>query len=251
MVPLLMVLVGTPDGSGIFTRFARRNDCLDNLKSFTKALNMYTGDYDGWLPSSALVSGSKKWNKADFRTFATVQGDLSPEAKEKTWPQVLRAYSGYYRNYFCYCDSEKYTQDEKLSDPQANATVSYWYRVALDKAWYGEGCASPRRTIGDIHHSSDCIVLYEHLPMHFQDRLALHWADEKKGLANGMKINVAYADGHSGIVTIKNATSGDPVNCVANSDGEPMYFNYDAEEKSEATGPAKYIDPTRYSDHLR
>ena len=66
-----------------------------NLKQCAVALQLYWSDYDGHLPSSALVRHSKKWNKQDFMTFATKAGNLPPKesAPLQTWPELLYLYT--------------------------------------------------------------------------------------------------------------------------------------------------------------
>ena len=52
------------------------------------------------------------------------------------------------------------------------------------------------------------------------------------------------------MISLKSATSGDTINCAANADGEPMYFNYDERtgKTLPANMPAKFVDPARFGD---
>jgi len=67
-------------------------------------------------------------------------------------------------------------------------------------------------------------------------------------------ITASFVDTHVETIVIKNGTSGDPINCVASSDGEPMYYNTAVDSKTgqpkKDTGPAHHIDPTRCYDQL-
>lgn len=211
--------------------------CQNNLKQCAIALQCYWNDYDSHLPSSALVNHSKKWNKDDFLTFATKTA--YPPSKKgtqpKTWTELLRPYIKRSDIVFCPKDREK--------DSDGNRQVSYWWKLAIDKAWYGEHCTKPCRKESDFNYFADQIVLFERAGFHL---------DDTSGLKNGTQINVVYLDSHVKTIVFNNATSGNPKNCAANLDGEPMYFNYDNKTKKQLdkNTPAKFIDPARYSDKL-
>lgn len=213
--------------------------CIKNLKQCAQALKMYTDDYNGMLPSSCLVSHSKRWNTPDFYTFACKAGKIPPDSKMRrvTWAQIL--YDNMRNRDIMFCPSD--TVDK--ADPSAQ--TSYWYKLANDKAWYGIGCGAPRRNVRDYGYESDQIAFCERLGWHFNDT---------KGLRNGVQVNASYLDTHVETITIKNATSGDPINCAVSSDGEPMYYNTRFDEKTgnttEQTGPATLTDPTCCYDAL-
>lgn len=219
---------------------ARKSTCMSNMKECAVALQMYWTDYDATLPSSAVVSHSETWNEGDFLTFATKAGNRPPASGEqpKTWSELLYSYMKAKDIVFC------------PSDPDArggpDARASYWWKCAVDKAWYDPSIKA--RKEGDYAFNGEQVIFYEHMGWHSGD---------KDGLKNGVHINVAYMDSHIGSVTLQNATSGDPVNCAANSDGEPMYFNFDnkteagSDNPPPADVPAKYINPNRYSDRLQ
>ena len=213
-----------------------KSPCQSNMKECVIALHLYCNDYDDTLPSSTLVSHSNKWSRRDFLRFATLRGERS---RPKTWSQVLDAHMKNKDIMFCPSD------DVDQADPRSR--VSYWWKAAIDKAWYGVGCGKPCRRMEDFVYDADQIVLFERKQFHL---------GERDGLTNGARINAAYLDSHVAIETIANATSGDPINCAANSDGEPMYFNFDNSRPKgpgnprPARIPATYIDPGKYSDHL-
>ncbi len=207
------------------------------LQESAIALETYWNDYDGKLPSSALVSHAKRWNKRDFLTFATTIGHLQQtQPHPRTWAEVLYSHMKSKDVMFCPWDNVDRT------DP--NAQVSYWWKTAIDKAWFGEGCKEACQRASDFPFAADTIVFYEHTGWHSGD------VDRLK---NGTQINVVYLDSHVWPITLENFTSGDPVNCAANSDGEPMYFNYDESDPAKtlpSNVPARYIDPARYADKL-
>ncbi|OFX14292.1 MAG: hypothetical protein A2Z18_10880 [Armatimonadetes bacterium RBG_16_58_9] len=221
---------------------ARWDTCQRNMWYCAKALYIYAeNDYDDCLPSSACVTGSKKWNRKDFLTCATQIGEPPPipGARPKTWPQIL--YSHMMNKDVMFCP------EDPVGRNAPDAQVSYWWKVAVDKAWYGQGCSKQYRKENDYAYNADCIILYEHMGWHF---------GQTDGLKNGAQINCVFLDSHVKTHTIANATSGDPVNCAANADGEPMYFNFDTTRKQapgnppDASVPATYVDPGRYFDKL-
>lgn len=214
---------------------ARQSSCQNNLKEIGIALQLYWNDYDDCLPSSALVRHSKNWSTKNFLAFAIKQGELPlPQGRSpQTWPEVLHDHMS--NTDFMWCPAEQHKNRDH------NTRVSYWYKLAIDKAWYGDGCSRPCRNQKDFTYQSDQIVFYEHRGWHFSGG---------KGLENGVQINVVYLDSHVKTVQIQNATSGSSINCAANSNGSPMYFNCDTKTNTilPANAPAKYVDPGRYVD---
>lgn len=248
-VIVTFLIMGTPDGGGLGGQEGRRSTCLSNLGRLGEALKQYMTDYDDCLPSSALVNHAKSWNAKDFEQFATRRGTLPPPqrpiAGSVTLHMVLYPYYGKWpRVTMCPYDSEAYAKD---------GPSSYCYKTALDKAWYGLGCSERHCSEASFDYPADTLVFYERLPFHFQsflDAVKIKDSKLKAGLMNGSRINVLYLDGHVTMVHIQNATSGNPAKACVAPDGEPMYFNYDNSKGQLATGPAKYVDPARYSDHL-
>ena len=228
------VLQRVPRGHGPY--------CQRQMKECVAALLIYAEDYDDTLPSSACVSGSETWNKEDFLVFATRVGKLPPppDARPQTWTQVLWDHMKNKDIFFC--------PEDPSNHRARDAKVSYWWKTAVDKAWYGEDCPKHYRKITDYPHAAHQIILYEHNTWHFDQ------AD--MGMVHGAQINCAFLDGRVKCHQIVNATSGDPLDCAANEDGEPMYFNFD-EDRDESDDsppdpftPATYVDPGRYSDRF-
>jgi type II secretory pathway pseudopilin PulG len=216
---------------------SQKSQCQSNLKQCAQALKMYADDYDGTMPSSYLVSGKEHWNRNDFLRFATLVGNRPPKTSPRqTWPEIL--YDNMRSKDIMFCPSDP------VSRNNPNAQASYWYKTANDKAWYGLGCPEPRKKMDDYGYESDQIAFYEHQPWHFGG---------SGGLKNGTQINASFVDTHVETIVIKNATSANPVNCAANSYGEPMYYNLRVDDRGKTksdTGPARQIDPTFSYDTL-
>lgn len=251
LVTLVLVVVAALLSPIFIDRAERpKPTCQSNLKRCAIALQTYCYDYDDHLPSSAIVRGSKSWNRRDFLHFATRRGEIPPRPGERprTWSQALSKCSRDPDMFYCYQDP--------VSRQDARAQVSYWWKLAVDKAWYGEGCARPCRRLADFGYDADQVIFYEHRAFHFPEKTGL-FSKQPMALKNGVRINVAYMDTHVRSIELSNTTSGRPDNCAANSDGEPMYYNFDNTRPRSGVNPppdnrpARYIDPARYSDMLR
>lgn len=217
-------------------RGCRESTCQSNLHEVGIALAMYMEDTGHRLPSSYLINRSAKWNKQDFLKFATMIGSCSPAegSKRETYREIIYDYVKNKDIFFCAADGAN------RRDP--NAPCSYWWKLAIDKAWYGEGCKKPCRKEDDYGYIADQVLFYEHRSFHTEDIL---------GLTDRTMINVAFMDSHVKAVILQNTTSGDPLNCAANSNGEPMYYNTNGETgKSipDPNTPAAYVDPAVYCD---
>ncbi len=221
----------------VYTARARdarcRRKCLTTLKCMAQSLKMYADDYDTVLPSSYLVNHSKRWNARDAAFFCTGAGYAEdPQAtwrgaRPKSWPQFLA------ETHLCppYCFADSLSLHRR---------VSFYYKLANDKAWY-----AGHKRISDYGFEADQIAFYERLGFHSGDT---------SGLKDGVKINVSFIDTHVETITLRDATSGDPVDCAANTNGEPMYYNTRANERggieNKQKGPATYTDPTCCYDDL-
>lgn len=246
---LIVVFVVLAVGAVLSGHFGRTHDyspksqCQNNIKEMAIAIQLYWTDYDTKLPSSALVNRSKKWNKGDFVKFATKVGRDWTTNNPQTYVEALRPYTKNQSIAFCPSDPAK-------DCPNQNTQASYFWKTAIDKAWYGEGCKKPCRKEGDFGYNSDQVILYERADFHTDRASFLHKA-QPQPLKNGAQINVAYLDSHVKPITIKNATSGDAKNPAACDDGEPMYFNYNLEQDKGLSSDkiaAKFVDPIIYGD---
>ena len=238
----------------LFPIFARsgghapRDNRSNNLHQCAIALHTYCQDYDGFLPSSAIVRRSKNWNKSDFARFATRLGHVPvpTDTSPSTWTQALYPHMRSRDVMFC--------PDDKADHAAPNSRVSYYWKTAVDKAWYGVGCKRPCRSETDFIHNADQVVFYERAGFH--DVRGHLWWKKAPGLENGVRINVAYLDTHVRSIQITNATSNDPRHPELATNGEPMFFNFDQSKPKgfnnppPASVPAKHTDPLRYSDWL-
>jgi len=243
----VIVLVGLALWVVLMPMFARtgghasRDTCQSNLKLCAIAFQSYCADYNGMLPSSVLVSHSPKWNSKDFEVFSSVAGAVNPvPPRKRTWPQLVHGYAKHKDIFFCPKDPTRRT---------VAARGSYWYKLAVDKAWYGDGCSKPCRRDVDFAFNADQMVLYERAGLH--DRAY-------EGLRNGVRINVAFLDTHVKSVSLVNSlpANGDRWVTSPLGPGEPAYFNFDNKRPKDAGNPppedtaASYVDPGRYCDLL-
>ena len=215
---------------------ARKAACQSNMKQVSLALDMYSNDYDGVLPSSALPG-------SDDLTFRTKRGMLPPpqtasggaEYQPKAWPELVYAYLRNDAVVYCPSDPIQPSRSQAYSDPQGTAElkVSYIIKKAINDAWLGASGTSCKR-ITDYGYPSDQILFYE--------RCGWHAGDAGKGDMSvtpvaGVTINASFMDGH--VKTIHLPT---PLN------GEPDLYNVNGETgETAATGSS---DPYNYMDVL-
>lgn len=213
----------------------KNNTCQSNLKECVIALQLYWNDYDSTLPSSVLASNEPdrlpptQAQVVDFLTSTDGKwsGRISP-SRPRTWPNVLKSHMKYFDCIFCPSDTP-------------GQQTSYWWKYAVDLAWRSKMI---KKESSYAYHS-DQIILYEHAGWH---------TGNAAGIKDGVIINVAFMDAHVNTVTIQNG----PVSYPTASDecsglsavrlGEPMYFNFDADNNSRCSGPAANIDPQHYYD---
>jgi prepilin-type processing-associated H-X9-DG protein len=129
------------------------------------------------------------------------------------------------------------------------AVVSYYWKAAVDAAWYGgpDGTGPVCRREGDFSFPAEQIVLYE--------RTGWHWGGRNKGLTDGVVINCAFMDGRVAAVEIRESgytRREDPAEPLPGSGmGEPAWFNYSfgADNPQFSAGPN--WDPHVWGDNLR
>jgi prepilin-type N-terminal cleavage/methylation domain-containing protein len=261
LIELLVVIAIIAILAGIlFPVFARAREsarkiaCLSNMKQIGTALILYVGDYDATMPSSMLYGGTSAtvtWNASRFTSFAKFRGQLPPPetgvgAALKSWPMVL--YPHMKNKDIVWCPSDPSRDDRSVAaNPQSGfAPVSYYWKAAIDVAWFG-GTSGVCRKEGDYDFPSDQMIFWEHN--------GWHWGDASKGASNGVSFNATYLDGHA--QTKRILYSGyerdeSPVEPLPKSGmGEPAFFNYDL-QNNQYPNPAvgAYSDPHFYGDNL-
>lgn len=222
-------------------RAAAYSMCQKNLRDCAAAVHLYARDYDNRLPSSAVVHNSSKWNRQDFISFATRIGTFPvPDgSRPRTWPQLIYPYIDTHEG----CRDSFFCPRDNVERDSPRSRTSYYWKTAIDMAWYGHRCVRAHRTTNDFPHQADQILIYERRGWHLK---------ESGALREGVQISVVYMDTHVARICVINASSGSPTNCAADSDGEPMYFNYDTKtgKALPKNMPATYIDPGRYVDEF-
>ena len=232
---------------------ARKSTCQSNMKECAIALHTYWNDYDATLPSSASQANppATTWDANRYKAFATMLGVVPVPANDtpKTWPQML--YNSMKSKDIMFCPS-----DSRNSDKNANGPVSYYWKLAIDRAWFGTSSNKWQKE-ADFGYVSDQIVLHEAAGFH---------SGASSGLRNDVQINVAFLDTHCKNVTLVNsapATGPYQTDMTAAAiAGEPCYFNFNNDLPKGAGNPpaatslpgvdnnGKYWDPSIYSDML-
>jgi hypothetical protein len=233
---------------------SRRSPCQSNLKQCAQALKMYCDDFDGMMPSSYLIHRSSHWNRQDCIKFCTQlcsgPGANYPGTNRATWSQVL--YENMRNKDIMFCTSD-------LVDRRArDVTVSYWFKPAMDRAWYG--CPKPRRRMADYGYESDQIAFFERCGWHYQDQGGLR---APKG-GNNVEINASFMDSHVEKIAIPASGPPNYVNSPAGMTRAyaPFYYNcyvdpnthveklYDKGPLPISTKTGKCIDPGKNYDKL-
>jgi hypothetical protein len=206
--------------------------CQNNLKRLGLALQQYTEDYDGTLPSSYLCGQSPTWNKKDFERFASIRGTRPPmkNPSSQTWPMLLEPYLKYRACLWCPYDPAD------QNDP--NARVSYYWKAAIDRAWYGG-----YRKLNDFAFQADQILFYERKNWHYGSC----------GLADGNMVHCGYLDTHVRNVCISQsgfrASEKDPGPLPKNC-GEPAWFNYSMGNKKPQISKGRNWNPKIWADKM-
>lgn len=230
---------------------ARKATCQSNLKQCAQALKMYTDDYDGTMPSSYLVSYNTAGNDSkQFCTQLCADGHYPPTSTNKrTWAQIL--YDNMRNKDIMFCPS-----DSVSHDGAGNPTTSYWYKYALDRAWWQVGF-NVKQKMGDCAFESDQMCFFESKGWHFGN---------PNDLRASMQFNAAFLDTHVETVVLRNTPPAAPVTASTgwNGTSEPFYFNLAAEgaagyDTDKTKNPPSTIapnatgmwyDPSQYSDSL-
>lgn len=220
---------------------ARKSSCQSNLKQCAQALKMYTDDYDGTLPSSALVAGGNSQpSAANYQNFGCRLGATFPPTNvRQTWPQVLYDNMRNKDIMFCPSDSVDRTPTGALNN---SPVLSYWMKYAIDRAWMQD---MGKRKMGDYGYESDQIAFFEYKGWHFNDQ---------SGIRDGVMLNMAFMDTHVASLTVKDGpTTAAVVPGAATQLVEPFAYNTWVNPNSNPPGQVQKQmgwDPTQYYDQL-
>ena len=215
--------------------------CQSNLKKLSKAISLYWNDYDATLPSSCLYGHSRTWNPDDFLRFAKEQGSLPTPygVAKQSWPMVI---SNYISDYNClWCPSDR----GKSNSPTAR--ISYYWKAAVDRAWYGDASAGSFQKEGYFIYPGDQIILYE--------RSSQHYGRSKNGLSDSALIYCAFMDGHVGAIEIRDSgytRRENPLEPLpASGVGEPAWFNYSIGDINPRFDKGQNWNPAIWADRMR
>lgn len=222
---------------------ARKSNCQSNMKELGTAMALYYGDYDAMLPSSAIKTGNTTWDQTSSEAFATQRGQLPPQAGYNpnitTWPMLL--YSHMKNKDIIWCPS-----DGAKADTPTTVPVSYWYKIAADRAWFGDATFTCRKE-GEFEFPADQIIFYE--------KAGWHWGDQSKGFTESVTLNATFMDGHCKNVRLRMASGLSATQVgqagAASAAGEPAYYNYDYSGTTNTATPQKgqIFDPRFYGDN--
>lgn len=238
---------------------ARKSQCSSNMKECGIALQTYWNDYDATLPSSMVTWYAQSptatnppttWNATDFQTFACVLGvcPVPTGQSPKTWAQMLYSHMKNKDIMFCPSDSTDHNPTTANAYKLDVAPVSYFWKFAIDRAWWGPLDSSNGKTQkeSDFGYNSDQLVFFERAGFH---------SNASQGLKNDIKINCVYLDTHVKFASIVNGPSDYVMKPV--EAGEPWYYNFaQDQEKINGKNPpdssvaTTYLDPRYYSDLL-
>ncbi len=215
--------------------------CQENMKRLGTALAMYVNDWDGALPSSRLCGDSPTWNSADFARFAGVRGSIPPRGgSSSTWSMVLYPYTR--QEGYLWCPSDPNRFDENPS-----CATSYFWKAAVDVAWYGgpDGAGRAFHKLEDFSYPEEQMVLYE--------RAGWHGA-RQRGLTDGITINCLFLDGHAAEHVVRESgysRQETPAGPLPRSGvGEPAWFNYSLGADRPRFDRGANWDPGVWTDNL-
>jgi len=227
---------------------ARKSSCQNNMKEIGIAFTLYHGDYDAMLPSSALLTtpATSVFASDRFIEFSSNKGRIPPPNNvvvKGTWPVLLFPYMK--SKDLIWCPSDPNRNDSATAE---TAVVSYFWKAALDYAWFGgsnPAVGPVCRKEGDYDFPDNQVIFYEHN--------GWHWSDTAKGLGNGVTINCTFMDGHVQAKRIQSNYT--PTVSPWSVGGEPQWFNYDY-LNDQGPGLYSYMDerswnPQRGGDKLQ
>jgi prepilin-type processing-associated H-X9-DG protein len=129
--------------------------CTSNLKQFGTALEMYAGDYNGWLPPACRASDNTPWDTVISRYISNGRYlGVGSVAIANTWAKVWQ----------CPMDRTPHL----YQDGQPSAPRSYSININMDDSGYSRMVAPVFNGLGEgvslasISDPSDTIMVAEH-----------------------------------------------------------------------------------------
>lgn len=238
---------------------ARKSSCQNNMKQCAIGIQLYYGDYDGTLPSSAIartgtsttVVTNASATDTDTVTFCT--GNTAAKSNDPV-PMPYESWAYYVYTYIKAKDAEWCPSD---SSKDTGTPLSYWWKPAADLAWNDNNIKARKES--DYGYPSDQVILFEHNGFHSGDAF-LHATSQ---------INVAFLDTHVKTITLPAQQSNKNITTITSSTAastlstlsEPFYWDYyNASDTNTTSGyvpsgtaynSSTYAnDPKVYSDHF-
>lgn len=218
-------------------RAARKATCQTHMKQLVMAFKMYTADYNGVLPSSAICRTSDRGFRGTLGKFPPPN---SRGYKAATIFELLYPYVKDKDVYFCPSDPAAniridlwfYQNTYPIRSLPASAKTSYVLRKSINQAWLDPKVKA--RRITDYNWPANQVAFYE--------RSSYHWGgggdvSYQKNTGKGGTNNFAFMDGHIKALRLPMI-----------KDGEPDYYNTDGKTGTPTKRPE--IDPRRYCDTL-
>ena len=215
---------------------ARKTGCGKNLGQIITALKMYADDHNATFPSSKVLldpnSGGNP-TPAQSEFFCTTLGNWDAsniQRGQQTIAILLKNYVKSKEIWFCPSDMLD------GSPPNYTGKISYYYRRCIDIA------------TSDMY-SSESSFEYPASQGVFVERLGFHGGQMNKGWTQGVKLNMAFMDGHVAYVAAKANWSSSSSDDFQRATGWPMFFNWDARTNQPARTLQEY-DPTLFRDEV-
>ena len=192
---------------------ARKTNCQNNIKQCAVAVQLYYGDYDGSLPSSAipLPLGGTNTQVA----FVTGNNDAQltagqPPVPAGSWAALVYSYIKSKDAMWCPSDSNKDAApttakqgDSGFGAGTSGGGLSYWWKPAADAAWIDQTVKARKES--DYAYNADQVILFEHKGFH----------SGETGVKISSQINMAFLDTHVKTITLPSTITGSTASTVA------------------------------------
>jgi len=210
---------------------ARKSACQNNLKQLVLSLKMYMDDNNQTLPSSRIRNPNI--GTGSDATFCTTLGNLNAATlpnNQQTIATVLKNYVKTREMWGCPSDSVDVTNQSYTGE------MSYYYRRCVDQG-------------ANNGFSSESVFEYPASQGIFVERLGYHGGESGKGWAAGVKLNMAFLDGHVQYCAANGGASG-VTTPSHTATGWQMFYNWDG-QNNVLVNNSNQFDPTRYRDEVR